>query len=532
MLPNKRLRTDAAHPLRARCESLLFYGSILLYVAMVCYHASAMEDFYITLRVVDNFWQGYGLRWNIDERVQVYTHPLWMLLHLPFYGLWPNGYAITVALGFVCSMTALYLLLRTFDRSKVVLVCLALLPLSMSRSFMEYSTSGFENSLMHVLFVWFAYLLWRAENGIKSTRYFFWLSVITGLSILTRMDTIILYAPVWGLLAWRTRLRWPWRQLFVAQIPLILWLAFSLIYYGNIFPNTKYAKLSTGVSQSYYVEMGWHYFLNLCLLDTVAALAILAGFAVTLYIAVLYYRTKESHLALILAMGLGTFFYALYIIFIGGTYSTGRFWSLTLLNCVWLLLAAGPTLPKAGWQMPVIVLCCLIRVNLPDQYHGSYWCSTCFHGSRWSNYHETLYVRQLLRGEETIPQPRSMDYYQNPLFVGSIGKWCFMLKRHYIAIDFIGIGDALFARLPLSRDFLYNTGSLARAIPQGYRYARHTGNTERMHKDLGVYYSKLRVIISGDVWDPQRLRTLWEFHRGDYDAYLERYITWMRAQKT
>ena len=38
------------------------------------------DDSFITLRTIDNVWHGYGLRWNPIERVQTYTHPLWMLL--------------------------------------------------------------------------------------------------------------------------------------------------------------------------------------------------------------------------------------------------------------------------------------------------------------------------------------------------------------------------------------------------------------------------------------------------------------------
>ena len=37
------------------------------------------EDSFITFRVVDNVIHGYGPRWNTVERVQVFTHPLWML---------------------------------------------------------------------------------------------------------------------------------------------------------------------------------------------------------------------------------------------------------------------------------------------------------------------------------------------------------------------------------------------------------------------------------------------------------------------
>src|SRR5258708_38848078 len=38
------------------------------------------DDSYITFRTVDNFVNGYGPVWNVGERVQSYTHPLWMLL--------------------------------------------------------------------------------------------------------------------------------------------------------------------------------------------------------------------------------------------------------------------------------------------------------------------------------------------------------------------------------------------------------------------------------------------------------------------
>jgi len=38
------------------------------------------DDAYITLRTVYNFIHGYGLTWNVGERVQTYTHPLWMFL--------------------------------------------------------------------------------------------------------------------------------------------------------------------------------------------------------------------------------------------------------------------------------------------------------------------------------------------------------------------------------------------------------------------------------------------------------------------
>jgi hypothetical protein len=45
------------------------------------------DDAFITYRVIDNLLAGHGLRWNVDERVQVFTHPLWALLHVPLYAV-------------------------------------------------------------------------------------------------------------------------------------------------------------------------------------------------------------------------------------------------------------------------------------------------------------------------------------------------------------------------------------------------------------------------------------------------------------
>ena len=39
------------------------------------------DDAYITFRTIDNFVNGLGLTWNPAERVQAYTHPLWMLVN-------------------------------------------------------------------------------------------------------------------------------------------------------------------------------------------------------------------------------------------------------------------------------------------------------------------------------------------------------------------------------------------------------------------------------------------------------------------
>ena len=53
---------------------------LITYLVLVVSNAWLSDDAYITFRTVDNVVNGYGLTWNVVERVQAYTHPLWMLL--------------------------------------------------------------------------------------------------------------------------------------------------------------------------------------------------------------------------------------------------------------------------------------------------------------------------------------------------------------------------------------------------------------------------------------------------------------------
>ncbi len=82
------IRSLSASPLpadptasRERAESTLVVGAFLLVFTYVFLANSWIgDDAFITFRVVDNFVHGFGLTFNPDERVQAYTHPVWMLL--------------------------------------------------------------------------------------------------------------------------------------------------------------------------------------------------------------------------------------------------------------------------------------------------------------------------------------------------------------------------------------------------------------------------------------------------------------------
>jgi hypothetical protein len=110
--------------IRAALPPVLFLASacVLLLTAWVS------DDAFITLRTVDNWRHGYGLTWNIRERVQTYTHPLWMFLLAGIHVFVPNGYFTALIAGLLISLTVVAIFIRehrgdalllTFGRSAI-----------------------------------------------------------------------------------------------------------------------------------------------------------------------------------------------------------------------------------------------------------------------------------------------------------------------------------------------------------------------------------------------------------------------------
>ena len=62
---------------------VILVGGLSVFFLLLIRTAWLDDDAYITFRTIDNFLNGYGLRWNTINRVQAYTHPLWMMVITP-----------------------------------------------------------------------------------------------------------------------------------------------------------------------------------------------------------------------------------------------------------------------------------------------------------------------------------------------------------------------------------------------------------------------------------------------------------------
>src|ERR1700743_1067969 len=71
---------------------------VLIRTAWVC------DDAYIIFRTVDNFANGFGPRWNVDERVQAYTCPLWMFVLTSVYACSREIFYTSITLSIIFSL--------------------------------------------------------------------------------------------------------------------------------------------------------------------------------------------------------------------------------------------------------------------------------------------------------------------------------------------------------------------------------------------------------------------------------------------
>ncbi|MFM2005516.1 MAG: hypothetical protein RLZZ09_1171, partial [Pseudomonadota bacterium] len=151
------------------------------------------DDAAITLRTIDNLLHGYGPVFNIGERVQAYTHPLWFMLLSGASLLIGNIIVTAYLVPLLLSLTNLWLFLKFIPKNSITGV-LGVVPLLLSASYLDYSTSGLENPLSHFLILLSAVAAYsiHEKNEYKPTTIF----LLGSLLYLTRPDLIIAIIPI------------------------------------------------------------------------------------------------------------------------------------------------------------------------------------------------------------------------------------------------------------------------------------------------------------------------------------------------
>ena len=217
------------------------------------------DDAFITYRYARNLARGEGLVFNPGERVEGYTNFLWTAMHwLPErYGWSSPIFSQLVGIALMVGTVAVTLRLarRLFgSESFAFLVALTLLA---NMTFLAYATGGLETMQQTLLVTSVAALLLPVTAATRDREFArrVGAGVCAGLALLTRMDSAVLLTVlvlVYLVVQWRREddaaRRTPTLIASMAQIGLpaaafvLPWLVWKLDYYGELLPNTFYAK--------------------------------------------------------------------------------------------------------------------------------------------------------------------------------------------------------------------------------------------------------------------------------------------------
>jgi len=306
-------------------------------VGFAYWRAWVGDDAFFTFRHVANCLAGHGPVFNVGERVQAFTHPLWFLLLLAGATV-ANVYAVAVAMGIASTgalLSAVGLFLRGSHQPAVRLLLVALLLLG-SHTFVEYQTSGLETGFSHLLVA----LLWGwLLRAIEQDRPIPLVgpAVLGALLVLNRPDHVFLCAlPVLGLLvvALRRHKLGGLLRLAPAGALLVSWYGFATVYYGTPFPNTAYAK--AGLAQALLWHRGLLYLSDYAHYEpfqtAFGVLAVLGAMAICIRDLLARRRGAGMLLCLTLAIVL----HVGYVVHMGGDFMRGRFLGVTLVAGVLL----------------------------------------------------------------------------------------------------------------------------------------------------------------------------------------------------
>ncbi len=323
-----------------KLASCLLFGGLLGLFALHVYlfRGFIVDDAFITFRYVRQVVEGNGFVYNLGERVEGYSNFLWLVLLVPFARLGLDLTLSAKGLGVFFSLLSLFLTWRI--ARQVEGPALAPLFLALSAPFAAWAVVGLETPLFTFLLLYSGYLFLQEEikgRGCLSGLFF-------GLLSLTRPEGLLF--PVLALIfrirhLHRTKTGPDRRDLVrilifgAIVIPYQFW---RLTYYGQLLPNTIYAK-SLGLHPRAFLE-GVFY-----LYQSVTSVGGFFFLGLPVFLALF---VSPSLSTIYWSISLGT--YAAFIVLGGGDWMPMQRFAVHVLPPLVLLIQAGLSRLDALWH--------------------------------------------------------------------------------------------------------------------------------------------------------------------------------------
>ena len=247
--------------MNTRTHSTAEYLSIAV-TALICLWLAVLmrdytsDDALIYYRYIRNCLEGNGLVYNVGERFNGLTSPLYTYLSLAVSLLVPLSIPYTqIALGGLCFFLTCILLLPLF-RDFLPRTVLLLSPPLLASSVYFYKTFGLETPLLLMLVL--SALLCFARQ------HYTLLAIVCTLLLLTRGESLFLVIALAGTHLLLKRPQPSWRVWVIPTIILAIHFSFTLWYYGALLPNTLSAKIQQSNSGLWGTLAFMHHSPNFC----------------------------------------------------------------------------------------------------------------------------------------------------------------------------------------------------------------------------------------------------------------------------
>lgn len=493
----------------------VFFAIMFLRTSWLC------DDAYITFRTVDNAVNGYGLRWNVNERVQAYTHPLWLFLHIPFYFITREMFLTPIFISFTISMlTIIILTLFVAQNTAQILIITSIL--GFSRAFVDFSSSGLENPMSHFLLVLFIFLFLRGKFILPNM---FFLSFISCLATLNRQDCLLIYLPALIYTWWHTENKIKGFFILCAGfIPLLFWEIFSIVYYGFPFPNTAYAKLGAGIPRIELIVQGVQYYLWTWDRDNITSIVIFLGLIISLF------QKKK----IIKPLAWGMLLYCIYILWIGGDFMGGRYFTVPLL--VATIIIQYSKLSKIQLAIPTAFIFILISLTRPDVpvFTGADYSKGGFFTKDGITTERKYYYEwsSLLNWRKGKPMPsfswaehgreNRKKNIKTTKLRGCVGFYGFFSGPLVHIVDFHGLGDPLLSHLPSLYHPKIAIGHFIRYVPEGYMESAGSNENKIEDTELAQFYDYIRIITRSPIWSWERFKVILKMNLGYYNHLIDK----------
>jgi hypothetical protein len=225
---------------------LLLVSVGLLAKAAYTWWPRTVDDAFITFRYAQNLAEGFGPVYNLGERVEGYSSPIWMFGSAAAISVGLDPVVVSKWAGLIAAgalAVAVYVALRA-SGMRGWGAGLATCAVGGSLVLQLWSTSGMESSAYAALF--FVGLAIASCAG-QSVRGALWASAFLVAASLTRPEGMMFWAL--GFASYLVGVRAHPRRLLAYALPdlaLALYFAWRLYYYHSPLPNTYYVKTGGG----------------------------------------------------------------------------------------------------------------------------------------------------------------------------------------------------------------------------------------------------------------------------------------------